>query len=338
MHARQQKNSNDVERGRMIEFERLGYTEQVAEQFERTGLADYVPGRVTSLDRGYPLVNTAVCELRAELATTIKKRADSIVAVGDWVALRIEPGHEKAIIAEVLPRRTELARVKRVGREKQVQRQVLAANVDTVFVCHSLTGAGLDERLALRQIVAVYGCGALPVVVLTKGDLVDDAAATRAAAAIHAVFDEVEVVITASSDPDCPGAARVRELCRPSTTAMLLGESGVGKSTLVNSLLGQEELATGAVRASDDKGRHTTVARRMLEVPGGGLIIDAPGLRTLQILDIEASLQAAFGDIVSAAAECKFSNCSHTHEPGCAVRERVRAERLETYLALQERR
>lgn len=320
----------------MIAFEKLGCTDAVRETFENMGLADCVLGRVTSLDRGYPLVNTVEGELRAELATAIKKREDSIVAVGDWVALAAPDGHEKAIIAEILPRHTELARVKRVGREKQVRRQVLAANVDTVFICQSLTGNGLDERLAMRQIVAVYGCGAHPVMLLTKGDLVDASLAEQARGDIHAVFPEVEVIVVAADDAD--GAERVRELCAPHTASLLLGESGVGKSTLVNALLGTEAFETGAVRESDDKGRHTTVARRMVEIPGAGLMIDAPGLRTLQILDLEKSLRAAFPDVYEHAAECKFSNCSHTHEPGCSVHEHVPDARLAVYFALREQR
>ena len=122
----------------------------------------------------------------------------------------------------------------------------------------------------------------------------------------------------------------------PGRSALLLGESGVGKSTLVNALLGEDALATSEVRASDDRGRHTTVARRICPVPGGGLVIDAPGLRTLQLLDVERSLAAAFPDVLELAAGCRFSDCSHTHEPGCAVRDAVHPVRLAAFLALRD--
>ena len=317
----------------MIAFEDLGCTDAVREWSEglEPGLE---PGRVTSLDRGYPLVNTASEELRAELATEIKKSDDSIVAVGDWVALRIPEGHEKAIIAQIMPRCVEIARVKRVGREKQVRRQVLAANADLVFLCQSLTGEGLDIRLAARQMTAARGCGATPVFVLTKADCVGEEEARRAAGQLAELAGDVRCLTIASKVDR--GVEEIRALIAPGVTALLLGESGVGKSTLVNALLGEEYMATSAVRASDDRGRHTTVARRIWKVPGGGLIIDAPGLRTLQIMDLEQALEAAFPDVLELAAGCRFSDCSHTHEPGCNVIAHVPRLRLDAYLALSE--
>ncbi len=314
-----------------IEYMDLGASAAVQE-WERGLNTGLVTGRVVSLDRGYPLVNTAQEQLRAELATDIKKSDDSIVAVGDWVALRLPQGHEKAIIAQIMPRMVEIARVKRVGREKQVRRQVLAANVDTVFLCQSLTGEGLDLRLAARQMTAVCGCGAAPVFVLTKGDAVDPSVVDDAVENLRQLAPAIETLVIAAKGSE--GVEQVRCRIPTGSTALLLGESGVGKSTLVNALLGHDRLATSEVRAGDDKGRHTTVARCICKVPGGGLIIDAPGLRTLQILDLERSLRAAFADIVELAAGCKFSDCSHTHEPGCAVIGQVSQTRLEAFRAL----
>ncbi|MGN0072610.1 MAG: ribosome small subunit-dependent GTPase A [Coriobacteriales bacterium] len=317
----------------MIAFDELGYTEAVrawAQELE-PGLE---PGRVTSLDRGYPLVNTASEELRAELATEIKKSEDSIVAVGDWVALRIPEGHEKAIIAKIMPRHVEIARIKRVGREKQIRRQVLAANADLVFLCQSLTGEGLDIRLAARQMTAACGCGATPVFVLTKADCVEPQQVEQARELLAQLAPDLRCLAIASKLDQ--GVEEIRSLIAPGMTALLLGESGVGKSTLVNALLGAEYMATSAVRESDDRGRHTTVARRIWKVPGGGLIIDAPGLRTLQIMDLEQALETAFPDITELSAGCRFSDCSHTHEPGCNVAGRVSQLRLDAYLALGE--
>lgn len=324
----------------MIPFEHLGVTKQVETAFRRADRKlekrghRCILGRVVSLDRGFPLVNTACGEERAELSASIKKSEDSIVAVGDWVAVERPDSHEKAIIDAVLPRATELARVKRAGREKQLRRQVLAANVDTVFICQSLTGSGLDRRLLIRQMTAVLGCGAKAVFVLTKSDLVPCEIADGATDEIAAVAPDIPLLVISKLDSD--SVNRVRKLIVPGTTSLLLGESGVGKSSLVNTLLGSEMADVGRVRESDDRGRHTTVARRMIEVPGAGLIIDTPGLRTLQILDMDTSLKRAFPDVESAASACKFRDCMHNDEPGCAVREEVSAARLAAWHYLKE--
>lgn len=320
---------------RAIPFEKLGCDECVMEAFDavngelvREG-RPCVPGRVVSLDRGFPMVRTRDDEVRAELSAAIKKSEDGIVAVGDWVALAQPAGHDKAIVERVLPRRTELARVKRVGRERAPRRQVLAANVDTVFICQALTGGGPDFNLLVRQMAAVMGCGAVPVFLFTKGDLVDDSHVEEWRSKAGRIAPDVTCAVVSENDE--ASIEGVRAMCPAGTTGLLLGESGVGKSSLVNALAGMDVADVGEVRASDDKGRHTTVARRMLEVPGGGAIIDAPGLRTLQILDVDECLHAAFPDVYDAAQRCRFSDCAHESEPGCAVREEVNPERLEAY-------
>ena len=190
----------------MIPFDRLAFRSSTREAFENAQVElarqgkSCDPGCVVSLDRGYPLVCTREFEGRAELATSIKKSEDSIVAVGDWVALHRPPHHEKAVIERVLPRRNEIARVKRVGRERQLRRQVLAANVDIVLICQSLTGEGIDEGLLVRQMVAVAGCKATPVFVLTKGDMADEAAIEAIRERIRLIAPEVPLFVVSVED------------------------------------------------------------------------------------------------------------------------------------------
>lgn len=389
----------------MIEFEQLGCTDELRREFEEACAALPAPagklvlGRVTSLDRHLPAVVCAGSDVegegerRCELAAAIKKSGDSQVAVGDWVVVDAAPGHEHPVICRILKRRGCLKRVKRVGREGQTQVQVLASGVDRVFVCQSLSGAGVDAGLLVRQMAAVRGCGAECSFVFTKADVAGEEAARAALAQAAAVMPDVEALASPAcaagaagvadaggtadaggavggeagrggADGGVPGASavpddaafaassnggnadeslsyrlepvtkRLRDACPPGSTALFLGESGVGKSTLVNALVGANAQQTGEVRARDDKGRHTTVARRMLCVPGGGVVIDAPGLRTLQILDLDESLRRAFPDIARLAYGCRFSDCTHTHEPGCAVRGAVPDARLAAYLRL----
>lgn len=321
-----------------MEFSRLPYTDLMRDRFEslehglRAQEKPCVPGCVISLDRGFPLVCSPDGQTRAELATTIKKSDENMVAVGDWVCLHRPKDHEKAKVEAVLPRKNEIARMKRVGRDGQVRRQVLAANVDMVLICHSFTGAGIDLGLLIRQMVAVAGCDAEPVFILTKKDMVSEDVREKTRAEIEEVMPDVPLFEVSIEDP--ASIARLHDAFSLRTTALLLGESGVGKSSLVNALMGEETMRTGSVRESDDKGRHTTVARKMIALPQKGIIIDAPGLRTLQIIDLDQSLKAAFDDIAEAALGCRFRDCTHGDEPGCAVRESVPEKRLAAYRRL----
>lgn len=299
-------------------------------------------GFVVRLDRGFPLVVTADDAFRAEHAVSFAKqdgeKGDGLLpAVGDCVAVRRAPGHDMGVIERVLPRRTSFERWR--GRSRG-EKQVLAANVDTILIVQAL-GAGdvLLDRVA-RSLVLANDCSTTPVVVLTKADRCEAGELERDVERVRRlVGHEVRVIVTSSAAGE--GLDEVRACVPERTCAMILGESGAGKSTLLNALLGHDALATGEVRERDDRGRHTTVARVMVKLPGGGTIADAPGLRSLPLVGHERGLLATFPEVAEAAAECRFRDCTHRNEPGCEVRARYEAgliadERLSCYLALAD--
>lgn len=316
--------------------------------FERVRASSETPdelklGCVVRLDRGFPLVVTAEALFRAEHAVGFakqnKEKGDGMLpAVGDRVAVRLAPGHDMGVIERVLPRRTVFERWRGKNRG---ERQVLCANVDTVLIVQAL-GAGevLLGRVA-RSLVLARDCGATPAVVLTKADrCTPDELARERVRVRRLVGADVPIIVTSSAL--ATGLDGVRAQVPAGTCAMILGESGAGKSTLLNALLGHDALATGAVRERDDAGRHTTVARVMVALPGdAGVIADAPGLRSLPLVGHERGLALSFPEVVRASHGCRFSDCTHTHEPGCAVREAVDAGeidqvRLDAFLALAD--
>lgn len=301
-------------------------------------------GCVVRLDRGFPLVATEGALFRAEHAVAFAKpRVEEgrlLPAIGDWVAVRVAPGHDMGVIERVLPRRTAFERWRGKSRG---ERQVLAANIDMVLIVQAL-GAGRDsdqlvrDRIA-RSLVLANDCGAAPAVVLTKADRCSEGE-------LEGKIDQVkrlvgaDVRVIATSSVRGEGLDEVRSCVPSGTCGMILGESGAGKSTLLNALLGHDALATGEVRARDDMGRHTTVARVMVSLPDPcGVIADAPGLRSLPLVGHERGLARTFPEIVEASRGCRFNDCTHTHEPGCAVREAleegaIEDVRLSAFLAL----
>jgi len=306
--------------------------QRVAFARARARLGDEVElGCVVRLDRGYPALVTADALFRAEFSAKLTKAAYSRVAVGDWVVARRPSEHDMGLIEEILPRTSDIARWRGKARG---EKQTLAANVDTVIVVQALLAGAFDPVRIVRSAVVARDCGAHLAVVLTKADRVVASARDAAVAAVRALLGE-SVAIAVTSAKEGTGIDEVRALVPRGTIAIVLGESGAGKSTLLNALLGQEALETGEVRARDDAGRHTTVARRMVALPDAGIIVDAPGLRSLPLVGHERGLVQVFPDIAAAATACKFRDCTHTHEPGCAVRAGSFApERVQVYGAL----
>jgi ribosome biogenesis GTPase len=241
------------------------------------------------------------------------------VATGDWILVQ----HGK--VAAALPRRSAFVRGDS-GEGRTRRPQVVAANVDLVFVVQSLNNGPNIRRLE-RELVLAFESGAEPVIVLSKADLVDAADAERAVSLARTAASDVEVVVTSAVSQ--AGLDRLRSLAHPDRTVALIGASGVGKSRLVNGLVGESVQAIGEVREGDQRGRHTTTARELVALPGGGWLVDTPGLRSVALWDADEGLSRVFSDIEALVAQCRFSNCSHGPEPDCAVRAAIERGELD---------
>lgn len=280
-------------------------------------------GEVVKLDRGYPLVRLPDGRLeRCRHAVSLVKNADMRAVIGDKVRISRPQELDVAQIEEILPRRHVLVRKDPAERTLP---QTLAANFDLVIVAQPL--ADLNLHRLERELVLAFETGAQVLVVLTKADLAEsEDQVGEVRDTVHSIVgDEVEVLVVTDEDPKSVEAVR-RAI--GTGTAVMMGRSGVGKSSLVNVLVGRQVQATNAVRSSDGRGRHTTVSREIIDVPGGGRIVDMPGVRGLGLWNADAGIAATFPDIMSLADSCRFRDCRHKDEPGCAVRAAVSAGTL----------
>jgi ribosome biogenesis GTPase len=282
-----------------------------------------VRGRLARVSRGFSVVFTGGGALLVASSST-RATETGEPATGDFVVVTEDPdggSDDGPAIAAIAPRRTALCR-RAPGRYPEAQ--VLAANADAVFVMH-----GLDREVNLRrlerQLVVSWDSGAIPTVVLTKADLVDDA--DRTADDVAAIAPGVTVITVSVADGR--GLDQIRAAFAPNRSVALLGLSGIGKSTLVNTLSDGEVQRTGEVRAADRRGRHTTVTRDLIPLPSGGFVLDTPGVREIGLWQAYDGLDRAFPEIAEAAATCRFADCGHGEEPGCGVRAAVTAGAIE---------
>ncbi len=303
----------------MADLTAWGWDPRWTDTFARVAPPGTIPGRVTTEHRGgYGLV-TDNGEVTATVSGRFRHEAltvEDFPAVGDWVAVEIADGGQAGVVHTVLPR---LTRFLRPQRGDIAQAQVLAANVDVVLLV-----TGLDHDFNLRRLerylALSWSSGAEPVIVLNKSDLVDDLGERMADVAAIAPG----VPIRAVSARNGTGFDALSPLLEAGKTVALIGSSGVGKSTIVNHLLGFERQATGAVRDDDQRGRHTTTSRELVTTPSGAVLLDSPGMRSVGMWEIDEGLADAFADVEALAQNCRFSDCSHGSEPGCAVQAAIR--------------
>ncbi len=284
----------------------------------RASAPDGPIGRVVRIDRGVYAVMTDAGVVATSLAGELKDASDPVErpAIGDWVVL----DDDSAVLRSMLPRRSMFVR----GDLARMQGQVVAANIDVVFVVHPATLEPSLRRLE-RELVLAFQSGAEPVVVLSKADLCANVDA--AVALVRPCAPGLTIVV--ASVVTGQGVATLAEFGASGHTLAFIGASGVGKSTLINALLGSEVQQTAPVREADGKGRHTTTARELFLLASGGVLVDTPGLRSLGMWRSDEGIALAFSDIEELARHCHFSDCTHDHEPGCAVLEAIRDGRLD---------
>ncbi|WP_076005141.1 ribosome small subunit-dependent GTPase A [Dehalogenimonas formicexedens] len=319
-------------------LKQLGWNTYFQANYETMQTTGTIPARVSSESKGLYQLLTPQGEMSARLTGKMRyEQAPATIfpAVGDWVMAMPIAGEDKAMIHAVLPRKSKFSR--KVAGECAAE-QVVAANVDFVFIVSGLDGGrSFNLRRIERYLTLAWNSGAVPVVILNKADMVES---------VETFIQEVEgiapgVSVHPVSARTGAGLEALLAYLTEGSTIGFLGSSGVGKSALINALLGKNKQAVGDVRLDDRMGRHTTTRRELIPLPGGGIVIDTPGMREIQMWGADSDLDGVFSDISQIAEDCRFKDCSHTSETGCAVLAAVERgdldpARLENYRKLQK--
>ncbi|WP_376774454.1 ribosome small subunit-dependent GTPase A [Paenibacillus eucommiae] len=319
-----------------MSLEAMGWAGFFEEAFETYKQEGYAAGRVLLEHKHMYRVYTEAGDFLAEVSGKLRHRALSrgdYPAVGDWVVVSVRPEEERATIHAVLPRKSKFSR-KVAGQV--TEEQVVAANVDTVFLLSAMN-QDFNLRRIERYLVLAWESGAAPVIVLSKADLCENPESLIVE--VESVAIGVPIHVTSSLENQ--GISELSEYVSHGKTAALLGSSGVGKSTLINRMYGRDIQETGGIREDDDKGKHTTTHRELVALPGGGLLIDTPGMRELQLWEASDGLSSSFQDVEELERNCYFQDCNHQNEPGCAVKLALQegtlgSDRYASYLKLQK--
>ena len=315
---------------------KLGWDQQFEEAFTALERDDLVPGRVAVENRDNYIVMTGDGEYMAEITGKLRFSvldAADLPKVGDWVACSVFENDRNGVIHEILPRRTKFSR-RTAG--KKTEEQVLATNINTIFIVQSLDN-NFNLRRMERHLVMVYEGGSRPVVILNKSDICPDPGAY--VARVKSVLPGIEVLAVSAYSGE--GLQNMSQFLSEGETIAFIGSSGVGKSSLINRIMGEELLRTQEIRLADSRGRHTTTRRELILAPEGGLLIDTPGIREFQVWESTEGIDETYSEIIDLSAGCRYSDCTHTCEAGCAViaavsEGRITQGRYESYLKLRK--